>query len=758
LGLNMLNFHRAIGQPIVLDYADELGLLYYEEPGGYVTGDDTPFAKRLAREKLLRMVKRDRSHPSLIIYNMINEAWDSHGAGDNPKVMEGHVTDMADAHALDPSRTIVHTSAWAKAKDVEDPAKYHMLPFDMNLHKNGWYDVHHAGGPEVWNGRMYVNPTKYHNYVENPGEFVYWGEEGAISSPPRLELIKADLEKAPQLGWDGQMYLDWYKTFDEFLTTKNLRGSFPAVDSLTLALGKVSYDHQGRRIENMRITNDADGYAVNGWEAEIIENHSGIVDCFRNPKGDPKIIARYNQPLYVAVKVRNQVVGFPAQTTADFFIVNEKNLNGAYTLRVRAKDPKGVVATETTHTVKIIGGDVFAQNLSPEQTFKLDTAPGMWRIEAALLDKNNTEVASGYEEVFSADWKSPAITGNGAIWEGGNRVSKFLSAQKGVQLPSYSDDAGKLDWVIVARPPNEGGTDLIPADRFVSADGKKKGLQTKFYIGKKYSEFAHERVDSTIDFAVDDGANPDPAVHTTEQYDVEWTGTLVPPVTGTYTLHVQSTGGVNLVIGNQQLVRNLADKGDNLYMVKTDLKANTPVPITVRLRHQKGNAKARLLWAPPEQNPPDVAKLMDRVKNDGTTLLIVDRADTWTDVISQNTNAKFTGSFKIGTTWLGGSHFAKSHPLFKDLPTDQALSWPYQSVVREGKNRYGIEMTGEELVAGAWHSYPMHLGTAVGVIPCGKGKIVFSTLDICATLNGSDESAAVARKLLCNFIEYGSAK
>lgn len=34
LGLNMLNFHRTIGHSNILDYADELGLLYFEEPGG----------------------------------------------------------------------------------------------------------------------------------------------------------------------------------------------------------------------------------------------------------------------------------------------------------------------------------------------------------------------------------------------------------------------------------------------------------------------------------------------------------------------------------------------------------------------------------------------------------------------------------------------------------------------------------------------------------------------------------------------------
>ena len=34
LGMNMLNFHRTIGNTDVLNAADELGLLYFEEPGG----------------------------------------------------------------------------------------------------------------------------------------------------------------------------------------------------------------------------------------------------------------------------------------------------------------------------------------------------------------------------------------------------------------------------------------------------------------------------------------------------------------------------------------------------------------------------------------------------------------------------------------------------------------------------------------------------------------------------------------------------
>jgi hypothetical protein len=44
----------------------------------------------------------------------------------------------------------------------------------------------------------------------------------------------------------------------------------------------------------------------------------------------------------------------------------------------------------------------------------------------------------------------------------------------------------------------------------------------------------------------------------------------------------------------------------------------------------------------------------------------------------------------------------------------------------------------------------------VGIIPCGKGKIVVSTLDLTGQLDSTDTSAEVARKLLCNFIAFGS--
>jgi hypothetical protein len=748
-GLNMLNFHRCIGNPISFERADELGLLIYEEPGGYGSGSRTEFSRALAREKLLRMVKRDRSHPSLIIYNMINESWE---AARDKTILDARIRDIRDAHALDPGRVITHTSAWAY--DPEGPAKMHMRPFDNTVHMSGWYDFHHAGGPEVWRQESYQSPKKFYGRTTNTNEITYWGEEGAISTPPRLGPIKTVLESAPFKGWDGEVYLDWYRQFDSFITRKNLRSAFPSVEALTVSMGNVSLEHQARKIENHRISDANDGYAINGWEAQIIENHSGIVDCFRFPKGDPSILRRRNEPLFIAVKPRSQFAQIPGEITADFYIVNELNCKGPHTLQIIASNPNGGEVFKKNVPVDVSGGEVYGQLLAEGITIPIAGATGMFRIDASLLSGDETK-AVGYDTVLAVDWKSAALTGKGAVWEGAkDRVARFLRDEKQFDAPAYRDDAGKLDWVIVARPPDEGAPTDIATEYFRTPSGQP-GLQTTFFGDA--DEKLHQRVDSALNFTVESGATPDPAVRLTEGYRVHWEGTVSAPTSGMYTFVMQCAGATRVSLDGSSIMET-RDRNPQTLRGRVKLEAGKAVPLVVDYTPAaRRNGRCTLSWAPPETNAPNPQRLFDRVRDDGTTLLVLDRAETWMDLIQTNTAVRFNGSFKLGLTWLGGQQFVRDHPLFKGLPVNQAMNWPYQAVVRDGRNRLALKLEGEELVVGAWHSYPMDLGTSVAVIPCGKGRIVVSTLDLCDSISGRDSDAHVARKLLCNFIEYASA-
>lgn len=400
LGLNMLNFHRGIGQTVILDKADELGLLYYEEPGGYKTGGNfnDAFLKEYNRTRLLRMLKRDRSHPSLIIYNMINEI-------SNRQPMPHEIQDMRDAAKVDNTRIITYTSTnffkplhGGTNPTTPTPVKSHILPYDTTVHIYGWWDQHFPDGPGVFCDRFYQGKEHIFRNSTNKAEIVMWGEDGAIGTPPRVELIKNEIEKSGQIGWDGDAYLNMYKAYSHFLNNnKPFKKAFPTVDDFTRSFGNVAMYYQGRIIENIRIGNVVDCYVVNGWESEKIENHSGIVDIYRNAKGDTELLSHYNQPLYVSVKIRNKVIEKGNKSTVDFYIVNEKNIKGKCTLKIEVAD-KGGIYVQKTIPVTLSGGIVYGQLLTENYTL-LPRSEGYSTVKAELQQKNKT-IAKGEDQLY----------------------------------------------------------------------------------------------------------------------------------------------------------------------------------------------------------------------------------------------------------------------------------------------------------------------------------------------------------------------
>jgi beta-galactosidase len=466
LGLNMLNFHRTIGYENVLNYADELGLLYFEEPGGNsypanlffpkdsLTKIQTDFYLKERMEKLSRMIKRDRNHPSLIIYNLHNER------GAIP--LQPDYDEMTAAHRLDETRILTYNSCNGN-NPIEKPDahfKTHLLPYDTIFHNTGWWDEHHAGGPGVYHDFLYKSASDYHRSSTNKKEIVYWGEEGAIGTPPRLELIRNELLKnGKTTGWETDDYLKWYDAYASFLKNdKGFAAAFPTVDSLTRAMGNVAYYYQGRMIENIRINNVVDGYAINGWESMKLEDHSGIVDNYRNPKGDVHLIARYNRPLYIAVKLNRKVVETGNNTTVDFHIVNEENLHGSYQLKAIYSDERGTVLATKQWNVKVTGGNTYGELLQAGWVLPVKTE-GYSTIRAELL-KNGKAIASGDDKIFSVKAEKPDVSLQGMVADTTGILHRFLSA-KGIEASDYTTGTPQSDYLIVgAFEPQQWGSGM----------------------------------------------------------------------------------------------------------------------------------------------------------------------------------------------------------------------------------------------------------------------------------------------------------
>ena len=470
LGLNMLNFHRTIGQRNVLDAADELGLLYFEEPGGNQYPENlfkpkselekkqTAYYFAVRNEKLSRMIIRDRSHPSLIIYNMHNER------GAQPQ--EADKAEMQVGHRLDNSRIMTYNSSNGDIKlNAPDPKfKLHLLPYDTIFYDYGWFDQHHAGGPGVYHDNLYNNPESYAKYTDHKDEIVYYGEEGAIGTPPRLQLIRDEiLKQGKNIGWETDTYLKWYDAYNDFLIKNNFLGSFPNVDSLTRKMGNVAYYYQGRVIENVRINNIVDGYAINGWESMKLENHSGVVDNYRNLKGDPDLIARYNRPLYLAVKLNHKVIPAGDTVVADVFIVNEKDIKGNGLIEITYEGPDKKTVLLKTEMVNITGGETYGQLLLRGVKVPIGI-PGYSHVKARFV-QNGSSVCDGSDDVFAVKFDTGGISKDLVVADTSQALAAFFRSN-GITFKSYNSGRpdGRTMIVNMFEPPQNGNplvTDLL---------------------------------------------------------------------------------------------------------------------------------------------------------------------------------------------------------------------------------------------------------------------------------------------------------
>lgn len=456
LGFNMMLYHRAIGQPPSIEMADETGMLAYEEPGGYLCrpGPDAT-AQAWRSEKLRRMVIRDRSHPSMVIFNIDDLSYAAPTEIDKQNITL--------AHTLDPSRIVTYNCIIApKIPEVpDDPMKMHMKPFDQKLYYHGWTSPYHL---IRWGGYLdefYRNPRYYLRYVIDPvadmgdslhpiskDEIIFYGEEGDMGAPLQLEKIKNELARTGATGWREGEHLKWYNSYSRFLDESGFQSSFPTVADFTLALGERMHYFHGRILENTRISNKVDVYVLNGWATEA--THTDIVDVYRNPTGDPAILRYYTQPLYVAVKLREKVLPPGATPVADIYLVNEKNLKGKFNLTLDFENPSGEIAHAKTFPVVILGGEEFGQLLVEDFRMPPVSTPGYWKLKATLADEKGTVQATGFDDIFVADYsKGPGVKGRVAVIDTSGVIKSFLKQSRSVIAEDFDSNVPFYDYLII---------------------------------------------------------------------------------------------------------------------------------------------------------------------------------------------------------------------------------------------------------------------------------------------------------------------
>lgn len=110
LGFNTARVHQKIEDPRMLYWADRLGVMIWEEMPSALEFSEIMLG-RLTRE-WLEVIRRDGSHPSIVVWVPFNESWGVHQISVEPRHRDAVEAIATLTKALDPSRLVISNDGW----------------------------------------------------------------------------------------------------------------------------------------------------------------------------------------------------------------------------------------------------------------------------------------------------------------------------------------------------------------------------------------------------------------------------------------------------------------------------------------------------------------------------------------------------------------------------------------------------------------------------------------------------------------------
>ena len=261
LGLNTLSCHRTCCTPALLDAADRLGLMIYEEPGGAprerAPEPQSPaeaFERKAFLEKLDRLVVRDRNHPALVWWNMANEAFGD--KVDDPQHLKPYIDQMMrETHRLDPSRFVTYTSG------KQSTVMFRPFAADYGL----IYDGHTVLiTPAVWRDALTLEHSSFRAPL--PHEVFYNGESRNLDSLGDLPGLAEKFAKVPAGSYEAD-WRRWAEMLQETFKEYDLGRYFHTPGELCRLIGLEQGSGFSREVESIRLSDASSGLAINGWQS-----------------------------------------------------------------------------------------------------------------------------------------------------------------------------------------------------------------------------------------------------------------------------------------------------------------------------------------------------------------------------------------------------------------------------------------------------------------------------------------------------------
>ncbi len=742
LGLNALNFHRNVARAESLDDADQMGLLRYTEPGGGMTlfwnkTDAGDSFQKYMTDKIVRMVRDARSHPSLMMYVVQNEL-------DNTTFQHPLAAKIVRLiHSEDPSRVVLLKSG------IDSPGEMWMMPYDDTLHVDdatgysGWWDKHTVGTPDAWVDDNYRGPDDYVYRNTDQREIVDYGEMGGSGAADNHALMVQQIRAMGGTSYDLLDHQEIDDAYSRFLDLYGFRASFPTTSVLYQKIGEKQYDYWAHVLECARLSDTTDYLTISGWETTAVENHGGLVNNLRNPHGDPSLIRDSLRPVMPDLQVRTTALVTGGTTIYDLFFLNESNRPQPGTITVALQDPAGNSRALGHYAVPAYTRDVFSYPVAAGMVTPVLDEPGQYVLTASygdILQKRTIYVV----KLGSPKLDSVAISGAAP------ELTDDLAAIGQHTVPF---EAGKQYSVTVCTSASQGtrtNSDM-PVSNTDDPDLYKSQRFGKEGMAFRIAGLPNGPAKVTLGF--DEAYFDHPGVRI---FDIKINGVAALKNLDIYALaggknRVWSTTVDTQISNGSVVVEPGTVSSDNAVFstIRVDTAGANAKTTAVYFGDKPYVAKDGVTWMPYTSTAELPAGVLDQVRSGMGLLILTDQA---ADIASYAQQLDASGVFHygglVGTSlapWMGSWYIVRRHPLYAGLPEDTVMKSDYQVPIGSSN---GIVATapGIEWVTAYSRDHSRVIGAGDVLVKFGKGRIL---LHIVPRMN-----TPFQRKWLSNALAY----
>jgi len=371
-GFNYIRAHLK-PSPIILDLADEMGILISgEPPAGWIALSEHTTRRCLTETR--ELVLRDRNRPCVVFWCMLNEAY-HYRSFKYHEIIRLTKAMMNLTYKLDPSRFNIGNSGGSKGGKSSSMAYF---PYSKKVRQS--YDYHAYYGASQRGLKQYRS--------DGSATFVsFISEFGAFEAPPDFKSILSKYTaKEKRIGIeDYAEYNNYYQSFLQIFKDAGLKKLFPSELSLSKTVDKMRGDEARLMVSNIRVNDRYDGQAFCQL-ADASGEIFGATDIWRNPKQIFKGLARAVQVPLIVPFLDPRVLSRGQSFSLNLRIVNENLTGRRYKIKVDIISAAGKIVKRFNLSLlsrKWID-DLFTQSI------KADWGVGRYNVVAKLIENGKT--------------------------------------------------------------------------------------------------------------------------------------------------------------------------------------------------------------------------------------------------------------------------------------------------------------------------------------------------------------------------------